>query len=417
MKNLISCLMVSSLLLLSGCVSIVKSEKVGENSKESKEAKEAKGAQGAQAAKGAKGAKGLHYFLPQPVIQMTPKIDGSMEVEVVYWPDTNNEYVVTAESYLGKYTLDLNIDKSGFLGSVSLEADSSGIAKQALDSATELRVAKMNATKERAKTEAADAKAKEEKQASAIAAADAAVKKAQLDLAIAQSKLDLLMDTKGAPTPPTDINAQILVAQIDLASKQVSLNHAISDKSQIASSNGVASKGDNANAPGDDQVEKTKSAPTAPEPSFFLVRMNAKSVSLEPAFTQSYRETWTPPLPPKKADPELIIKVISPVARLKGGRGPVSVVTANQPLRDVTFDSFTLPTKAPPPMIAVQSDGLTVNIHMSDKTPRGDYSLKLNFTTTAKFDEVEAFNAKADGKGVTKMKLTPALRTVTVRVE
>lgn len=119
-------------------------------------------------------SEGKRYSLPFPILEVIPNPDGTITVQNKFLPDPNNEYTVSAVSLMSKYTFDIQT-KAGLLQSITMDADSTGVAKEALNAGAEVGKAKIEA----------DAKAAE---AESKAAAERASKIAEKKLALAQAK-------------------------------------------------------------------------------------------------------------------------------------------------------------------------------------------------------------------------------------
>lgn len=180
-----SLLSVSASMLLAGCVSNL----------ESKPATDA--------------ARGLRYALPQPVLKVEPQADGTMTLEVLYLPDPNNTYTVTASSLLGSYTLDVKT-KEGLLDTVTFSPNGSTVVEALAASAGNIEKAKIDA---RSKADEAASKAAEA-EAKAIAEAHATVVAARAKLA----RLKELKDGGGKVS-----EEQIVAAEVDLSVAEAKL--------------------------------------------------------------------------------------------------------------------------------------------------------------------------------------------------
>ena len=117
--------------------------------------------------------KGYVYYLPLPVIVVTPQTDGTATVEVEYLPDESKAYTLRARSLVSSYTLDVQTT-NGMLKTVSLDADTAQVAKTAIDAAATVAdkaytAAKAERDKEDADRKAREAKERELRQAVAVA--------------------------------------------------------------------------------------------------------------------------------------------------------------------------------------------------------------------------------------------------------
>jgi len=76
--------------------------------------------------------EGLRYSLGKPLIKVTPNPggDGTYAVELIYVPDNNRTYAVSASSFMSKHTLEVNMT-SGILSKISLTKDGTANASEA----------------------------------------------------------------------------------------------------------------------------------------------------------------------------------------------------------------------------------------------------------------------------------------------
>ncbi|MEC5160340.1 MULTISPECIES: hypothetical protein [unclassified Janthinobacterium] len=321
---------------------------------------------------------GIHYFLPQPFILVTPNLDGTLSVEKVYLPDPDNEYVISAKSVLGNYTLAVERNEKGFLDTVSFNGDGSGIGKQLVQTAASARAAGADAAAARAKAEAAAEKAAAERERAALAGADKLRRDAQLDVDIAQRKLALLLELRGQPGAPSSIATQIFTARLALAEMLVRLDAAAWARTAVA--HGLAAAhGPAAHAPR-----------TAPEPVFFRVDMSADSVALRQAFAQSDRATWTAPrADPAQAALELMpaAQVVRPLARTAA---LTATVKANRLLREAAFLQMTPAVPGLAPLFSLRPDRVSVDVELPKGIPAGDYELAGSFVPVAGEEPTEA---------------------------
>jgi uncharacterized protein YceK len=79
------------------------------------------------------GAPGVRYSLPAPYLLVEPGSDGTATYTWLYLPDASQQYVVTANSFLAKYTLDVKTS-NGLLTQVGESADSTDVASKLLSS-------------------------------------------------------------------------------------------------------------------------------------------------------------------------------------------------------------------------------------------------------------------------------------------
>lgn len=82
--------------------------------------------------------KGQRYYLPKPVLQVTPNADGTISVNVIYLPDTKHEYAIAASSTMSAYTVQILPDQAGLLATVEYKRDATGVAQQLASSVGQL---------------------------------------------------------------------------------------------------------------------------------------------------------------------------------------------------------------------------------------------------------------------------------------
>lgn len=83
-------------------------------------------------------AKGVRYSLPQPFIVGKPQGNGKISYSVEYLPDPDNEYAVSAWSFMAKHKMNLQRTSRGFLKSVSYTKDDTAVATSMVDTAGNL---------------------------------------------------------------------------------------------------------------------------------------------------------------------------------------------------------------------------------------------------------------------------------------
>jgi len=128
---------------------------------------------------------GQRFALPIPVIVVTPKNDGSMEVKEQYFADQDNTFAIHSETHLGKNTLDVSTT-DGIIESITIGSDSTAVAGSTIGAVGAVETEKLKARIEAAKKESDDQKA----DAKALAAAELALSKACARLEIAKKLTD-----------------------------------------------------------------------------------------------------------------------------------------------------------------------------------------------------------------------------------
>lgn len=321
-----------------------------------------------------KTTNGIKYFLPQVFIQVTPNKDGTVTVEKIYLPDPNNEYAIQASSFLGSYTIDVNRTKEGFLETVSFNSDSTGVAKQLMQTEANLKATEIDAQAAKSKAADTESKASDDKKAASIAAAEKIQKDTQLAVDVSQRKLDLLVEIKGQPNPPSNINEQIISAKLAVAEAVVRRDTA------LVAYNSTVSNFAAANAAGGNDY------PKAPEPAFFQIVMSEDYVKLEQVFIeQQDRLTWNVPKTETPTSDLLVLPSRLVVWPNEKKRAITATVKSDQTLVDAKFKEMRDATHnvigAPYPIFSLSPDRVTVDIHLPPTTLSGDYEIDGLFIT------------------------------------
>lgn len=153
---------------------------------------------------------GQVYYLPRPVIVVTPKPDGTAEVAVEYLPDPTKQYVIRTTALVSQYSLDVKT-KNGMLESVALTSDATAVAKAAVDASAAVA------------DKAFQAKLKLQEDA-AKAQLDSANKEKDLRKAVALAEVKLRALQSLAQDPNNGIKPDHIVeAKLDLAKAQAEL--------------------------------------------------------------------------------------------------------------------------------------------------------------------------------------------------
>lgn len=182
---------------------------------------------------------GVRYSLPRPFIVVTPKGDGTMEVETVYLPDPNNTYAVSGWSFLASHTLTLARETNGLLTKVNWNANNAEVAAELAKAGGQ--VASSKVTADAAARKAAQAKedqlakereekisaAKKERQTK-FSAANAVVKAAELELELAKAEKTIL-ESSGVP----DNDPKFLAVAIRIKNAEIKLDVAKSELSEL----------------------------------------------------------------------------------------------------------------------------------------------------------------------------------------
>jgi hypothetical protein len=78
---------------------------------------------------------GVRYSLPKPFIQVVPQADGTIAVDVIYLPDSNNTYAIDTSSSMSSYTFQVALDQNGMLSAVEFKKNTSVVGQQVAASA------------------------------------------------------------------------------------------------------------------------------------------------------------------------------------------------------------------------------------------------------------------------------------------
>lgn len=323
-------------------------------------------------------SNGIRYHLPQVFLKVTPQSDGTFTVETLYLPDPEQEYVIESHSVMGSYTLDVNRSQEGFLGTVSVNADSTGVAKQLIGSAANLRSESITQQAAQQKTATTDAKAAADKQKAALDASAKEVDDARLALQIAERKLATLVDPALTPKP-NNLNEQITAARLVVVEAEAKLAATQAKHSSLLASLADAAASGPAHAAGNAAGSGTR----AWGPVMYRVQMASGNETLREAFPQKDHETWTKPSAPTRPAEKMFYP---PSARVTPNArdGSLTLVTvATEPLQSVSPTSLTGPTSttsAPAlmPLMSLGLDRVTVTVAPPRTLPPGDYSLMFD---------------------------------------
>ncbi len=198
--------------LLGGCSTFVTSKKAEEMS-------------------GSLGSDGNQYYLPMPIVSVTPKIDGTVQIEHTYWADPNQKFAITGSTFLGKYNLKVVKSEMGILEVVDLSGTSTTeLTKSVTGTAAEIAQKRFDAKESERKAQ----KTEKDTRATAIATAQTklleeqnllteyerlkldkdTIKVQQIAVAKAQAKLDSLLGQSVALEEGVLAGAVLLDGQI-----------------------------------------------------------------------------------------------------------------------------------------------------------------------------------------------------------
>lgn len=324
-------------------------------------------------------SEGIRYSLPQVFIRVVPAPDGTMTVQKLFLPDPDHEYVINATSYLGKYTLEVKRDESGFLESAAFNADSSGVAKQLATSAAAVRAAEVDAQVAKSNAESAAAKGAADKARAALETADKARKQAQLDLALAKQKLAMLEERQRQPDAPPAIADQVFAAKLAVAEATMKLQ-AAEDAYQtlVASTAGDGTPRTAANAPG-------AVSGKAPLPwMLYRAEMTDASVQLRQQYGQPELPAWSIPKKEEGANPISLLPnpiVVRPAKDTKALTVRVIADKQLQGLRPTSlFHEEGKKGVTPLPVLSLQPDRREIQIDFLQEMPAGTYTLDMTLT-------------------------------------
>jgi hypothetical protein len=78
---------------------------------------------------------GIRYYLPKPFLQVTPRADGTVSLDVIYLPDKDHEYAIDPSSTFSAYTFQVSRDEKGLLTAIEYKASTSIVGQQLATSA------------------------------------------------------------------------------------------------------------------------------------------------------------------------------------------------------------------------------------------------------------------------------------------
>lgn len=304
---------------------------------------------------------GVRYFLPAPFLKVTPAADGSVAVEVLYLPDPNREYAVNAHSVMAKHKLVMALEDNQLIKKVEWNGQSADVAKQVIESSSNVLKEKITA-KGASEKEAADAAKKEtEAQATALAAAEKALADAELKLRIATEKAAFLRENGG--TAEAKLAAELAViearAQRDEAARALAELQAKSSALKALM----------------DKPEEN----TSPGPMLFRIVDTGTAVKLVPAAPQKDFPTSTAQPATAPAKVKLFVKgnsVLMPAAN-----GSISFVVVSSVALDSVTPSTVVNTitNADAGFNSVVTPNSTTEftVALPNNTPAGKY--KVNF--------------------------------------
>lgn len=326
-------------------------------------------------------ASGIHYYLPQVFIRLTPGADGNITVDKLFLPDPQQEYVITASSYFGNYTIDVNRSESGMLETVSFNSDGTAVAKQYLASQAAVRATEIDTQVAKDKAAATEAKAAADKAKAALEVADKARKDALLALNVATNKFQLLDALSKEAGAPNDIKAQVLTSRLAVVEAQTKYDAALlaynTLAETLAAANGVDAKAANSAA---------GKRPQAPTPVFYKVEMQKDTVVLKEAIAQRDLDTWKVPPPSTPPDPLTAMPVEQVVRPAEKTQALIAKLTANQMLLSAVSERFApagsnVQGLQPRPVVSLMSDRVTLVVELPQNTAAGDYDMDITVTS------------------------------------
>jgi hypothetical protein len=147
-------------------------------------------------------AAGIRYSLPKPFIQAVPQSDGTIAVDVVYLPDSNNTYAIDTSSEMSSYVFQVALDQNGLLNAVEYKQSTSAVSQQVVASTGSAAAQIYN-------IKAAQSVAAQ----TAVNSAQSNVDAARAALAAAQNQLDADTANKVETTEINKDRAALAVAQ------------------------------------------------------------------------------------------------------------------------------------------------------------------------------------------------------------
>jgi len=217
-------------------------------------------------------AKGIFYYLPNTYLQASPKADGSVSVDPVFFPDPNQKYAIDIEKYLSGYTVDVLLTSEGFLDKIVFNGDSGAVAGVLAEKAADVRVAEITAAAEAEKEQKAKLEAEAKELATSVQTAENAVREAEIALNVAAAHEDYL-ETLPTAQRPTDYNVRMLAAGAAIAEANIRLQAANEALAGVLSSSSKSAAMNSGSSPDDKAL---------PAPTFYFVDMlNYQKVLVE----------------------------------------------------------------------------------------------------------------------------------------
>jgi hypothetical protein len=347
--------------------------------------------------------QGVKYSLPKPFLQMTPSGDGSVTCNVVYLPDPDNTYAVSAESYMAAHTLELTLDSSGsgILTKVNFNPDTSAVASQAATSAGNVASAFETAATQRATAEQTK-----------LATAEQAVLQAQATVEADQAKLDKIIQLNQAgANPKIDENQP----RIDLAVAEAALRSAQNALANLKFGSGNAGGGGPMPAkapppppPGQGKVQPNWVKVYGPV-LYSITATPAGGVKLTPVplkkvAQRQYYTTTRPSADATSAPPT--ISPITPVS-LTGNPSPQFDITLSKSIIGISGFGLVLNPPLPNPPVPQPAPSLKVlngnkQIHVSITTPAAGF-----YTLEVKVKYLDSNNRQKDASTTVDFQIIP----------
>jgi hypothetical protein len=249
--------------------------------------------------------EGVRYYLPKPLLMVTPQNDGTAKFEWIYVPDGTAQYAVKTSAYLAKHSTSVEIDESGFLKKLSWNGTPTELAGTTLETAADIRKAQIERAAADEKAERVDAEAAQKKLDDAIAAARARVQELDDTIAMTEREVAILESEVATGTAPKEKFAEKLVdAKVRLQRAEAERTRAVQALNELLSSVAAGAKGA---ALGGGKADKPPQYSQAWGPVFFEIveDPDTKNVSLRRYAAQQPFSTWKkaskPPAKPKFA--------------------------------------------------------------------------------------------------------------------
>ncbi len=214
---------------------------------------------------------GVRYSLPKPFLLVTPQEDGSVTAKVLYLPDPDHTYAISAGTVAGTYSLRTSLSPEGFLEKVRFSADDAAVAAQLAESAGNAAASRID-QQQKAASDAAAARTARQKQSldtlvggvdewrkanAELNTANATVENARSGVKAAEAAL-ATAQVSGDVSAIAQAQANLVTAQNALRTAEAGLKNAEEAKALVSSLLRIG--GATAGLPGASQATATKKA-------------------------------------------------------------------------------------------------------------------------------------------------------------